>query len=128
MQLLQDQGAGDSLLDLAAQVGLKSGEESVGQHRELRGGSHLQLSKQPPPPKPHLLCQTPLPPPAAACSHDGTDLVYELPGGSCGGNNSVAHSKVCQEVHSMLTLLSFTLLQQAQKLRVVSNGMGRGEA
>ena len=51
-----------------------------------------------------------------------------MPGGSCCGNHSVAHSKVGQEVHSMLTLLPFTLLQQAQKLRVMSDGMGRGEA
>lgn len=64
----------------------------------------------------------------AACSYDRADLIYELPGGSCGRNHCVAHSQVSQEVHSMLVLLPITLLQQAQQLRVMSNGMGRGEA
>ena len=57
----------------------------------------------------------------------GADLIDEVASGSGGGNHSVAHSKVGQEVHCLLMLGSFSLLQRAQELRVVSDGMRRVE-
>lgn len=51
------------------------------------------------------------------------DLIDELSSCSSGRNNSVANSEMSQEVHSLLMLLSFALLQHTQQLRVLSDGM-----
>ena len=55
------------------------------------------------------------------------DLIDELASSSGGRHHCVANGKVCQEVHSLLVLLSFTLLQHIQQLRVLSDGMRRVE-